>query len=79
MKNIFTSRYDLAGSEIFRITRTLAFNRCIPVGNLAGGGGIRCLLVLIVLHVLGRPVFGVLMRQERRAHALHTFINRLKK
>ena len=79
MKNIFTARFDLAGSEICRITRTLALNRIIPVGNLAGGGGIRCLLVLVILHTFGRPVFELLMRQEQRAHALHMLINRLKK
>ncbi len=79
MKNIFTARFDLAGSEIHRITRTLTLNRIIPVGNLAGGGGIRCLLVLAILHTFGRPVFELLMRQEQRAHRLHMLINRLKK
>ncbi len=78
MKTILTRRFDLAGSEISRVIRILMFSRLIPVGNLAGGGGVRSLLVLAVLHVLGRPIFRLLIKQERRVHALHRVINRLK-
>ena len=79
MKTILTGRFDLAGSEISRVIRILMFNRLIPVGNLAGGGGVRSLLVLAVLHFLGRPIFRLLIKQERRVHALHRVINRLKR
>ncbi len=57
----------------------LLFNRLIPIGNLAGGAGLRSLVALVVLHALGRPIFSLLMRQEQRVHALHQFIQRLKK
>jgi hypothetical protein len=51
----------------------------IPVGNLGGGGGVRSLFVLAILHVLGRPIFWLLIKQEQRVHALHKVINRLKR
>lgn len=79
MKTVLTKSFDLAGSEISRVIRILMFNRLIPVGNLAGGGGVRSLLVLAVLHILGRPIFRLLITQERRVHALHRVINRLKR
>ena len=76
---MLTKRFDLAGSEISRMIRILVFNRLIPVGNLAGGAGIRCLLVLAILHVLGRPIFRLLVQQEQRIHALRNVINNLKR
>lgn len=78
MKTVLTKRFDLAGSEISRIVRILMFNRLIPVGNLAGGGGLRCLVTIAVLHTLGRPIFWLLIKQEQRVHALHKVVNRLK-
>jgi hypothetical protein len=35
--------------------------------------------VLAVLHFLGRLIFRLLIKQERRVHALHRVINRLKR
>ena len=79
MKTLLTRRFDLAGSEISRIIRMLMFNRLIPVGNLGGGGGVRSLVVLAILHLLGRPIFWLLIKQEQRVHALHKVVNRLKR
>jgi hypothetical protein len=79
MKTLLTRRFDLAGSEISRIIRILMFNRLIPVGNLASGGGVRSLFVLAILHLLGRPIFWLLIKQERRVDALHKMVNRLKR
>lgn len=76
---MLTKRFDLAGSEISRVIRILMFNRLIPVGNLAGGGGIRCLMIIAILHTLGRPIFWLLIKQEQRFHALHMVFNRLKR
>lgn len=79
MKTVLSKRFDLAGSEISRVVRILMFNRCIPVGNLAGGAGLRSLVVLLVLHLLGRPIFRLLIHQEQRLHALHKVMNNLRK
>ena len=79
MKTLLTRRFDLAGSEISRIIRMLMFNRLIPVGNLGGGGGVRSLVVLAILHLLGQPIFWLLIKQEQRVHALHKIVNRLKR
>ena len=78
-KKILTTRFDLAGSELSRISRILFLNRLIPMGNLSGGGGIRCLMVLMILHVLGGPIFRLLIHQEQKMHALHMILNRLRK
>ncbi len=79
MKTVLTKRFDLAGSEISRTIRILMFNRLIPIGNLAGGAGIRSLLVLAILHAQGGAIFRLLIHQEQRVHALHKVINRLKR
>ena len=70
--------FDLAGFELPRVARLLIFNRIIPIGNLGGGGGLRCLAVLAVLHLLGRPLFTVLIRYERRLHSLYMALKKLK-
>lgn len=75
---VMSRRFDLAGFELPRVARLLLLSRIIPIGNLGGGGGVRCLAVLAVLHLLGRPLFSVLIRYEPQLHALHTFLKNRK-
>ena len=71
MKTIRTDRQDLAGFGIFRVMRLLILSRLVPLGNLAGGGGLRCLVTLAVLHAFGKPLFRLLVRYEHRLHSLY--------
>lgn len=75
---VMSRRFDLAGFEFPRVTRLLMLNRIIPIGNLGGGGGVRCLVVLAILHLLGRPLFTVLIRYEHRLHSLYMFLKNRK-
>jgi len=73
-----SGRCDLTGVEFPRVARLLMLNRIIPIGNLGGGGGVRCLMVLAVLHLLGRPLFTLLIRYEHRLHSLYIFLKKQK-
>ncbi len=71
MNTIRTDRQDLSGFGIFRVMRLLILSRIVPLGNLAGGGVIRCLVTLAVLHACGKHVFRLLVRHEHRLHSLY--------
>ena len=71
MNTIRTDRQDLAGFGVFRAIRLLILSRIVPLGNLAGGGGVRCLVTLAVLHGCGKLVFRLLVRYEHRLHSLY--------
>jgi hypothetical protein len=79
MKTVFTKQFDLAGNGVSRTIKMLMFNRIVPVGNLAGGGGLRCLLVLAVLHVCGRPIFQLLIRLNQSNSILFKVLKRLRR
>lgn len=70
--------FDLGGFECLRVARLLMLNRIIPIGNFGGGGGVRCLVVLAILHLLGRPIFRLLIHYEHRLHSLYMFMKKLK-
>ncbi|MGB5231352.1 MAG: hypothetical protein WBN83_07520 [Desulfoprunum sp.] len=76
--SVMSRRFDLAGFDCLRVTRLLMLNRIIPIGNFGGGGGVRCLVVLAVLHLLGRPLFTILIRYEQRLHSLYMFLKNQK-
>lgn len=63
--------YDLGGGEIGRIAKLSLLNKFLPMGNLGGGPGIRSVVVLIVLHGVGKPLFRLLMPYEDRLAALY--------
>lgn len=79
MKTALTKQFDLAGNGISRTIKMLMFNRIVPVGNLAGGGGARSLLVLTVLHVCGRPIFQILIRLNQSNSILQKVLKRLRR
>ncbi len=58
-KAVLTKGYDLTSGGILRTMRLALFARFIPVGNLAGGPGARCLLVLCILHIFGAPLYNL--------------------
>jgi len=76
MKRLTTRTYDLAGNSFWRVVRLNVFNKIFPVGNFRQGVGGRPALVLTMLHLIGRPVFNLIIRYE---HPLHRLYQKLRK
>jgi hypothetical protein len=76
MKKIVTARYDLQGQGILRLARVALLGKYLPIGNLQGGPGARCLGVLLFLHYFGYPFYMLL---ARHGHRLHPLWRRLRK
>lgn len=77
-QTVLSGRYDLTGNGISRTFLQQVYSRVIPMGNFSGGAGLRCLLVLLVLHGVGRPVFRVLIRFERQLSSLYRLLERAR-
>ncbi len=76
-KDVVTDiHYDIGRGEIVRISRLSLLNKFIPLGHLGGGPGLRCLLVLFVVHRFGNPLFRILMLQEERLTRLYVWLRR---
>lgn len=71
---ILSRQFDIDGNGIGRVVRLCGFARFVPIGNLRGGPGLRCLLVLLVLHFAGRQLFSILIRQEQRLQRMYQLI-----
>jgi hypothetical protein len=67
MKTTLNKRYDLTGNEISRLAKNILLSKLIPIGNLWGGPGLRCLVTLAVLHHFGAILYQV---QARYGHIL---------
>ncbi len=76
MKSIINRYFELQGNSHWRLLRMAAFARIIPIGNLAGGPGIRCLVILTVLHYLGYPLYVFAGRYGNRLKALKLMLCR---
>ncbi|MEN8191149.1 MAG: hypothetical protein ABFS19_14985 [Thermodesulfobacteriota bacterium] len=71
-----TDRYfQPTGLEVSRLTSMSSLNKFIPMGAWNGGPGLKCLVILMLNHKLGRLVMPFAMRHEMR---LHRLINRLR-
>ena len=71
-QTIMTRGYDLRSNSLLRIARHFFLSRLVPVGNMGGGPGWRCLLVLGVIHIVGGGVFRLITPYEallRRIYA----------
>ncbi len=77
-KTVFNKRFDIRGNELSRLFKLSVLSRLIPIGNIGGGAGFRCLFVMSLLHYLGRPAFYVLTRYERYFHYLFRQLARLR-
>ena len=77
-RSVLTERYDLAGNGILRTFFHQVYARVVPLGNYRGGAGLRCLLVLSVLHSVGQPIFRVLIRYERHLSRLYRLLERVR-
>lgn len=64
-KPLFNRRYDISNNGILRLIKHLIINRFSLVGNIFGNPGVKYLLVLVVLHYFGRPLYWFASRWER--------------
>lgn len=77
-RSVLHKNGDITGNPILRVFRHQLLARCLPLGNYRGGAGFRCLVIFSLLHYLGRPLFGVLIRYERQLNALYRLRERLR-
>ncbi len=78
MKSLLNRRYDIAGNELLRVVKLSAFARFVPVGNLRGGPGLRCLAVMFLLHYIGAPLYTILARYGQKMSILRRIANKLR-
>ena len=78
MNGVLNNRYDLKGLEILRLVRFSLMAKFIPMGNFRGGPGARCLVVLLLLHYLGYPLYYVHARYGERLRPLKRIVARFR-
>lgn len=74
-----TTKYDLASNSSGRLIRFALFARFVPVGNLAGGPGVRCMLILFLLHTFGRPLYWLNTRYGARFTRIRVWLRKRQK
>jgi len=75
---VFDDRFDIAGNGILRFIKHLLVNRMMLLGNLFNNPGARCLIILVVLHYFGGPIYWIFTRWERPIRFLLTRIRQIK-
>lgn len=78
MRPVLNGRYDLGGNELFRLLKIGFFGKIVPIGNLRGGPGMRCLAVLFVLHYLGHLLYWFNARYGHRLGTIKRLAERLR-
>ena len=78
MKTVLNKRFDLTGNEFSRLLKLSLFGKIVPIGNLRGGPGVRCLAVLTLLHYLGYPGYWILARYGHRLQFLKRVVDNLR-
>jgi len=79
MKPVLNSRYELTGNEMSRLIKISAIGKCVPIGNLRGGPGGRCLCVLTLLHYFGYWGYLFKAKYGHRITFIKPVLRRLKK
>jgi hypothetical protein len=78
MRRVLDQKYQLTGNELSRLLRTTLLSRLIPCGNWRGGPGMRCLVVLALLHYAGRPLYLLIARYGERLRPLRQKVARFR-
>lgn len=79
MKKVVNKRFDLTGNEFSRLLGMSLFAKFMPIGNLGGGPGLRCLIVLTLLHYLGYPGYWVVAKYGHRLKFIKRLANKLRR
>ncbi len=72
------NRFELTGNEMSRLLKLSAFGKFVPIGNLRGGPGARCLVVLSVLHYFGYPAYLIKMKYGHRLGFIKGIMRRIR-
>jgi len=78
MKTSLNKRYDLSGNELSRLGKNIFLSKFIPVGNLRGGPGLRCLVTLTILHYIGAVIYQVQARYGRRLQPIYRLVEKIR-
>lgn len=78
MKASLNRRFDLHGNELSRLIKIFIFNKIVPIGNLRGGPGLRCVVILGVLHYFGAILYTVQARYGRKLELFRRLFNRFR-
>jgi hypothetical protein len=78
MKTVLNKRYDLTGNELSRVGKNILFSKFIPIGNLRGGPGLRCLFTLSILHYFGGVLYWVQARYGHRLQPLRRLAAKIR-
>ena len=73
-----TAHCDVHGNGILRVLKHTVARKCIPMGNYGGGGGFRCILMLVLLHYSGDFLFHLVVRFQRQIDGIHRLRQRLR-
>jgi len=79
MKPVLNERFELAGNEMLRLVRLCVFGKVVPIGNLRGGPGVRCLAVLCLLHYFGGWGYWLKAKYGHRLVLLQKIRSRLRR
>ncbi len=71
MRNVTNKRLESGRGDILRVSRLALLNKWVPLGNWSTGPGLRCCVILSILHYVGQPLFVLLVRYENQLTALY--------
>ena len=80
-KPVLSKRYDLEGNTLPRIMMHWLRIKTTIMGNYSSGPGLRCMVMLWILHYLGGPIFRLriwLSNQHRLRARLRRVLTKLK-
>ncbi len=78
MKTILNGRFDLHGNEYSRLIKIFIFNKIVPIGNLRGGPGLRCVIILGLLHYFGGILYTVQARYGNKLQLFRRILSKLR-
>jgi len=71
-----TADFDLSGNRVGRVFKHWAIFRLMPFGGLAGGPGLKNLVLILLTHRLGALMAWGLVLGEERLRSLHRRVSR---
>lgn len=78
MRRVVNRRFELSGNSHFRLLKLSLIGKFVPVGNLRGGPGVRCLAVLSLLHYCGYPLYYVRARYGHRLQVFKKILDKIR-
>lgn len=77
-KRVVSKNFDLPGVNHGRLLRLAIFGRIFPLGNLCGGPGRRCVVILGLLYTVGGVLYSINARYGDRLVRVKAMLRRLR-